>query len=98
MQSNSSDNCVHCYNVEMLINTKPVIKIKFKELLSKLKNYRVQKTLVLQYTKRNDRKIFHSSTKLIASDSNIDKAFAFMHQSIMTKRKVVLVKVVLTYI
>ena len=42
MQSNSSDNCTHHYNVEnlnlfnpelQLINTKPVIKNKFKELL-----------------------------------------------------------------
>ena len=42
VQSNSSDNCTHHYNVEnlnlfnpesQLINTKPVIKNKFKELL-----------------------------------------------------------------
>ena len=40
VQSNSSDNCVHHYNVEILnlfypelklINTKPVIKNKLKE-------------------------------------------------------------------
>ena len=37
--------------------------------------------------KRNDRKIFHSNAELIASDSNIDKAFKSMHQSIMTKIK-----------
>ena len=43
MQSNSSDNCIHHYNVEMLtlfdselqlINTKPLIKNKSKELLN----------------------------------------------------------------
>ena len=37
--------------------------------------------------KKNDRKIFHSSAKLIASDSDIDEAFKSMHQSIMTKLK-----------
>ena len=46
VQSNSSDNCVHHYNVEILnlfdpelqlINTKLVIKNKLKELLSELK-------------------------------------------------------------
>ena len=30
-------------------------------------------------------KIFHSSAKLIASDSDIDQVFQFIHQSIMTK-------------
>ena len=29
--------------------------------------------------------MFHSSAKLIASDSDIDEAFKFMYQSIMTK-------------
>ena len=46
MQSNSSDNCVHHLNVTIfyifdqelqLINTKPMIKNKFKKLLSELK-------------------------------------------------------------
>ena len=32
-------------------------------------------------------KIFHSSAKLFASDSDIDEAFKFMHQKILTKRK-----------
>ena len=31
------------------------------------------------------KKIFHSGTKLIASDSEGTKAFKFMQQSIMTK-------------
>ena len=46
-----------------------------------------QTTLVLEYKKKNDCKIFHSSHKLIASDSDIDKAFKSMHQSIMKKIK-----------
>ena len=32
-------------------------------------------------------KIFHSSTKLIANDSVIDKEFGSMHQSVMIKTK-----------
>ena len=97
VQSNSSDNCVHHYNVEILnlfdpelqlINTKPVIKNKLKEFLSELlKKFKVQTILVLDYKKRNDRKIFHSSTTLIANDSGIDKAFKSMDQGIMTKIK-----------
>ena len=35
----------------------------------------------------NDCKTFHSSTKLIASDSDIHEAFKSMHQSIMAKIK-----------
>ena len=47
VQSDSSDNCIHHYNVEILhlfdpelqlININPVIKNKIKELLSALKN------------------------------------------------------------
>ena len=99
VQSNSSDNCVHHYNVEILnladpelqlINNKPVIKNKLKELLSELKKFKVQTILVLlvlDYKKRNDCKIFHSSAKLIANDSDIDEASKSMHQSIMTKIK-----------
>ena len=41
----------------------------------------------LDYKKRNNHKIFYSSAKLIASDSDIDEAFKSMHQSIMTKMK-----------
>ena len=60
MQSSFSDNCVHHYNVEILnlfgpelqlINTKPVIENKLKELLSKLKKFKVQAILVLDYKK-----------------------------------------------
>ena len=59
MQSNSSDNCVHRYNIEILnrfdpalqlINTKPMIKNKLKKLLSELKKFKVQTILV--YKKR----------------------------------------------
>ena len=69
------------------INTKPMIRNKLKELLYELKKFKVQTILVLDYKKRNDRKVFHSSAKLIASDSDIDEAFESMHQSIMTKTK-----------
>ena len=95
-QSNYFDNCVHHYNVEILnlfdpelqlINTKLGTKNKLKELLSKLKTFKVQTILVLDYKKRNNFKIFHSSAELIASDSDIDEAFKYMHQSIMKNIK-----------
>ena len=84
VESNFSDSCVHHYNVEILnlfdpelqlINTKPVIKNKLKELQSELKKFKVQTILVLDYKKRNDHKIFYSSAKLIANDSDIDEAY-----------------------
>ena len=94
MQSNSCNNCIHRYNVEILnhnsnnpelqlINTKPMI-IKIVQWVEKVK---VQIILALDYKKRNDCKIFYSRTKLTASDSNIDEAFKSMHQSVMTKIK-----------
>ena len=101
MQSNHSDNCVHRYNIMILnlfdqdlqlINIKPMIKNKLKELLSELKKFKVQIILVLEYKKRNDRKTIYLSAKLIASNSDIDEAFKSMHQSIMTKIKNFLVK------
>ena len=52
-----------------------------------MKKFKSQKVLVLHYNKRYDCKFFHSGTKLIASDSGIDEAFKFMHQSIITKIK-----------
>ena len=70
-----------------LINTKPMIKNKLKELLSELKKFKVQIILVVECNKRNDSKIFHSCTKLIASDLDIDEAFKSIHQSIMSKIK-----------
>ena len=105
VQLSSSDNCVHQYNVEIfnrfypelqLINTKPVIKNKLKYLLSKLKKFTVQKILVLDYKKRNHCKIFHSSAKLVASNSDIEEALKSMHQSIMIKIKIMLVKITLS--
>ena len=52
-----------------------------------MKKFKVQTALVLDYKKRNDHKIFHLSTKLIASDSDIDEEFKSMHQSIIAKIK-----------
>ena len=49
-----------------------------------MEKFKVQTTLVLDYKKRNNRNIFHSSAKLIASDSDIDEAFKSMDESIMT--------------
>ena len=83
-ETNASNNFVHHCNAEVfnifdpelqLINTKPMIKRKLKELLSKLSNFKVQTILVLDYNKSNDRKIFLSSPKLIAKDLGIDEAF-----------------------
>ena len=50
MQSNSSNNCKHHYNVTILnfdpelqlIDTKLLIKNKLKELLSELKNFQTK--------------------------------------------------------
>ena len=91
VQSNYSDNWLHLSNVEIFnifnpelqpINTEPMIKNKSKELLSELKRFKIQTILVLDY-KENDCKIFYFCTKLIASGSDIEKAFKFMHQSII---------------
>ena len=62
-----------------------MIKNKLKELLSKLKKFKVQTIFFLAFEKRNHRKIFHSSVKLIATDSGIDEACNSMHQRIITK-------------
>ena len=80
MQSNSSNPySVHHYDTEILnlfdpdpqlINSKPITKNKLKELLGELKKFKFQTILVLEYKKRNDHKIFHSSVKLTASDSD----------------------------
>ena len=88
MQSNSSDNCLHGYNVKVSntfdpelqsINTKPMVKSKLKEFLSELKKFKVETVFVSDYKKRNDCNIFHSSAKLITSDSDINEAFKSMH-------------------
>ena len=97
MESNSFDKYTHRYNVKVLnlcdpelqlINTKSMIKNKLKELLSELKKFEVRTILVLDYMKKNDPKIFHSSAKLIARDSDIDQAIKFIHHSIVTKIKI----------
>ena len=54
-------------------------------MLSELKRFKVHAILVLDYKKRSDRKIFHSSAKLIVNDSDTDEAFKSMHRSIMIK-------------
>ena len=64
-----------------------MIRNKLKKLLRELKKFKVRTILVLDYKKRNNRNIFHSSSKLIANDSDIDEAFKSMHQSIMSKTK-----------
>ena len=46
--------------------------------------FKVQTISVLEYKKRNERRIFHTCTKLIASDSDIDEPFKSMHYSIIT--------------
>ena len=83
MQSNSFDNCVHRYNIEVLnlfdpelqlINSKSMIKNKFKELLSEWKKSEVQTILILHYKKINNCKIFNSNVKLIARDLDINEA------------------------
>ena len=56
-------------------------------MLSELKRFKVQTILVLECKKRNDCKVFHWSAKLIASDSDMARAFQFMHQSIMKRIK-----------
>ena len=52
-------------------------------MLNELKKFKVQ----INYKNRNDRRIFHPSDKLIASDSDIDEEFKSMHQSIMIEIK-----------
>ena len=77
MQSNSSDSCIYYYNVQILnffdpevqMITKPMIKNKLNELLSKLKKFEVRTISVLEYKKRNDSAIFHWNAKLIFIDS-----------------------------
>ena len=93
---NLFDKYVHHYNIQVLnifgselqlINTKPMIKNKLKELLSEVKKFKVQKILILEYKKKNHHKIFHSSVKLNASDSDNDEEFISIHQSIMARIK-----------
>ena len=70
MQSSFSDNCLCHDNIKILnpldpelqlINTKPMIKEKLKELWSDLKRFKIQSILVVEYKKRYDHKINHSN-------------------------------------
>ena len=97
MQSNSSDRYGHRSSIDILnlfdaelqvINTKPMIENKLKEFLSELKKFKLQMISILEYKKRNDCKIFHSSTNLIASVSEINETFIIsMHRKILTRTK-----------
>ena len=58
-----------------LINTKLVIKNRLNELLSELKIFKSPDNV----SRRIDHKVFHSTSKLIVSDSDNDEAFTFMH-------------------
>ena len=97
MQSNSSDRYVHRSSIDILnlldaelqlINTKPMIENKLKEFLSELKKFKLQIISILEYKKKNDCKIFHSSTNLIASVSEINETFIIsMHRKILTRTK-----------
>ena len=68
-------------------------------MLSELKKFKVQIILALDYKKKNVRKIFNLSAKLIASDSDIDEAFKSLHKTIMKKiKKIMLAKVGLFWV
>ena len=54
-------------------------------MFSDLKKFKLQSTLALEYHKRNDLKIVHSSAELISSGSDIDEAFKSVLQSITVK-------------
>ena len=62
-----------------------MVKNKLKGLLNELKKFKVQRTLFLDYKKRDDSQVFYSCIKIIASDLDIDEAFKSMHQSVATK-------------
>ena len=80
-----------------MINTKNVIKKKLEYLLGELKKFKVQKILVSEYKKIDDHKfmhkIFHLNAKLVSNDSDIDKTFTLIHQSVMARIKKLLVKI-----
>ena len=52
-----------------------MIKRKLKKFSSELKMFKVQTIFILEYKKKNYCKTFHSNSKLIASDSDIDEAY-----------------------
>ena len=70
MQLNFSEKYVHHhYNVDILNLFDPELKFKFK----------VHKVLILDYKKRNDCKIFHSSVQIIVSDLDTEREFNSNH-------------------
>ena len=100
MQSSSTGDCVRAYDTKILnlfdselqmINTKAVIENKLKGLLGELKKFKVKTFFVSENKKIEDhktmRKVFHSCANLIADDSDIDKAFGLIHQSVVKKIK-----------
>ena len=58
-----------------------------KKIVKWVEKVQTQTALILDYKKKNDPKIFHSSTKLNAINADIDEAFKSTHQSFMTKMK-----------
>ena len=69
MQSSFYDNCVRVYNIIILdlfntelqlMNTKPTIKNKLKDLLGELKKFKVLSMLVLEHKKTDDHKTMHN--------------------------------------
>ena len=60
-------------------------------MLGELKKFKVQTILVLEFKKMDDHKVIYKIflfiTNLNVNDSDIDKAFRSMHQSIITKIK-----------
>ena len=56
-------------------------------MLLELEKFKAQSILVLEYKERNYLKVWHSSDKLVSSDSDIDEAFKTKQQSITTKIK-----------
>ena len=74
-----------------LINTKTIIINKLKVLLGELEDFKIQTVLNVEFKKIVDhkpmRKFFYLITILTANDSDIDKAFGLLNQSIVTKIK-----------
>ena len=74
-----------------LINTKPIIINKLKDLLGELEDFKIQTVLSGEFKKIVDhkpmQKLFYLITKLTANDSDIDKAFGLLNQSVVTKNK-----------
>ena len=98
IQSSSSDGSARYYNNKILnlfslelrmSKSKLVLKKKLKDLIDKLKKFKAQTILVLEYKKIYDHKptlkSFYSNAKLIVNHSDIDEGFRSMRQSSMKK-------------